>query len=357
MLSLGIVGLPNVGKSTLFNALTRSKQALAANYPFATIDPNVGVVEVPDERLQKLSAISQSKKTVPTAIQFIDIAGIVKGASEGAGLGNKFLSHIREVDAIVQVVRAFEDSNIIHVNNKVDPQDDASTINLELALADLTSVSKRLEQTKKNAKGAAAKEAALEISVLERINAVLGEGKPARTLEFTEDEMLIVKDLHLLTMKPMLYVVNTTDFNSPIPQIADDAGASMISVCAKLEAELAELSLDDAKSYMNELGMTETGLDKLIVAGYRLLNLVTFFTSGEPESRAWTIQKNTAAPDAAGVIHTDFIKGFIKADVVPCADFIACNGWVKARETGKQRTEGKAYIVQDGDVMYFHINT
>ncbi len=356
MLSLGIVGLPNVGKSTLFNALTRSKQALAANYPFATIDPNVGVVEVPDIRLQQLTAISQSKKTVPTAIQFIDIAGIVKGASEGAGLGNKFLSHIREVDAIVQVVRAFEDGNIIHVNNKVDPKDDASTINLELALADLSTVTKRLDTTKKNAKGAAAKDAALEVSVLERVKAALEEGEPARTLEYTEDEMLVMTDLHLLTMKPMLYVVNTTDFNSPMPEIADDR-AALITVCAKLEAELAELSLEDAKSYMQELGMMETGLDKLIVAGYTLLNLATFFTSGEPETRAWTVKRNTKAPDAAGVIHTDFIKGFIKADVVACADFVACNGWVKARETGKLRTEGKDYVVQDGDVMYFHVNT
>jgi len=365
MLSIGIVGLPNVGKSTLFNALTRSKLANAQNFPFCTIDPNIGVVEVPDERLEKLAKVSNSKKIVPTAIQFVDIAGLVKGASEGQGLGNKFLSHIREVDAIVQVVREFSDSNVIHVNNKVDPQDDANTINLELILADMQTVSKKLSNAKKDAKGAAAKDMKATIEVLEKIQTQLEAEKFASTLEFTEDELLIVKDLQLLTMKPMLYVINVDEApTTPALLLPDTSsgqagqeGTSQIEICAKLEAELADLSPEEAKQYLKELGMNETGLDKLITAGYKLLNLVTFLTSGEPETRAWTVREGTKAPDAAGVIHTDFIKGFIKADVCNWQDFVEFNGWSGIKTSGKLRLEGKDYIVRDGDVVYFHVAT
>ena len=357
MLSIGIVGLPNVGKSTLFNALTRSKLANAQNFPFCTIDPNVGVVEVPDERLEKLAKVSNSKKIVPTAIQFVDIAGLVKGASEGQGLGNKFLSHIREVDAIVQVVREFSDPNVIHVNNKVDPQDDANTINLELILADLQTVSKKLSNAKKDAKGAQAKEMKLQIEVLEKIQAQLEAEKFASTLEFTEDELVVVKDLQLLTMKPMLYVVNVDEApTTPAPLLGQE-GTMQIQICAKIEAELADLSPEEAKGYLKELGMNETGLDKLITAGYKLLNLVTFLTSGEPETRAWTVKTDTTAPNAAGVIHTDFIKGFIKADVCNWQDFIEYNGWSGIKTSGKLRLEGKDYVVKDGDVVYFHVAT
>ncbi len=364
-----------MGKSTLFNALTRSKQADAQNYPFCTIDPNVGVVEVPDFRLQKLSEISHSKKVIPTAIEFIDIAGIVKGASEGEGLGNKFLSHIREVDAIVQVVRSFSDSNVIHVHNKVDPKEDAEVINLELALADLQTVSKRLDTTKRSAKGASAKEFEKQIELLDRVEKQLQAGKPARELEYNEDETILIKELQLLTMKPMLYVVNVdearTGSSAVIPAASGNpvpiessgfpiklgmTSAPQIEISAKLEAELADLSPEEAKEYLKELGMNETGLDKLISASYKLLNLITFLTSGEPETRAWTVRRGAKAPEAAGVIHTDFIKGFVKADVVGWEDFVSAGGWSKIKETGKMRLEGKEYVMQDGDVCYFHIN-
>ena len=354
--SVGIVGLPNVGKSTLFNALTRSKQAEAQNYPFCTIDPNVGIVEVPDERLEKLSAVSQSKKIIPTVIEFVDIAGLVQGASKGEGLGNKFLSHIREVDAIVQVVRAFEDNNITHVHNKIDPKDDSEVIGLELVLADMQTVSKRLENIKKSAKGAAAKEKENELQLYERLFCHLEAGRLANELEYSEDEMKIMKDMHLLSMKPMLYVVNIDEKrDGSVEQITDSI--MQIEICAKLEAELAELSKEEAEEYLVSLGIEQTGLDKLIKASYKLLNLVTFLTSGEPETRAWTVSKNTAAPEAAGVIHTDFVKGFIKADVVKWEDFVSFGGWSKMKESGKMRLEGKQYLVQDGDVVYFHIST
>lgn len=363
MLKLGIVGLPNVGKSTLFNALTRSKQADAQNYPFCTIEPNVGVVELPDERLQKLAEVSKSKKIIPTAIEFYDIAGLVKGASEGEGLGNKFLSHIRETDAIVQVVRAFADSNVTHVHNKVDPKDDAEVINLELILADWQTVSSRLEKTKKNAKGSALKEAQKEIDVLEKIYQQLEAGKPARLLEYTEDEVKIVRDLHLLSMKPMLYVVNVDESQKSIKslksiksdELAIDCLVGQIEISARLESELADLSPEDAKEYMKELGMEQSGLDKLIIESYKLLDLVTFLTSGEPETRAWTVKKGTKGPQAAGVIHTDFIKGFIKADVCKWEDFVEFGGWSGIKESGKLRLEGKEYVVEDGDTVYFHI--
>lgn len=353
--SIGIVGLPNVGKSTLFNALTRSKQANVQNYPFCTIDPNVGVVEVPDERLNKLAEISKSQKIVPTTIEFVDIAGLVKGASEGEGLGNKFLSHIREVDAIAQVVRSFTDANIIHTQNKVDPAADAEVINLELALADLQTVAKRLENAKRNAKGAAAKDFAKQISLFERVYNHLQTGKAARELEYDEEEKEVMKELCLLTMKPMLYVMNVDE--KPAQEEKSLGNNIMqIQICARLEAELADLTEDEARTYLKDLGLEQTGLDKLILASYKLLDLVTFLTSGEPETRAWTIKNGAKAPAAAGVIHTDFIKGFIKADVINWRDFVQFGGWSHVKESGKLRTEGKEYVVKDGDVIYFHVN-
>ncbi len=356
--SIGIVGLPNVGKSTLFNALTRSKQAQAQNYPFCTIDPNVGVVEVPDERLTRLSEVSKSKKIIPTTIEFVDIAGLVAGASEGAGLGNKFLSHIREVDAIAQVVRAFSDTNVIHVNNKVDPTGDAAVINLELILADLQTVAKRLDGARKSAKGAAAKDFEKQISLFERVKTQLEAEKPARELEYDEEEAIMMKELCLLTMKPMLYVVNVDEnpASAQIPNLSKP-GTEQIVVSAKLEAELADLSPSDAKEFLKSAGMAESGLDKLIKASYKLLDLVTFLTSGEPETRAWTVKAGAKAPEAAGVIHTDFVKGFVKADVCDWRDFVEYGGWAHIKESGKLRLEGKDYVVQDGDTVYFHINT
>ena len=356
-LSLGIVGLPNVGKSTLFNALTRSKQADAQNYPFCTIEPNVGIVEVPDDRLQKLSDVSKSKKIIPTTIEFVDIAGLVKGASEGEGLGNKFLTHIREVDAIVQVVRAFEDGNVTHVHNKVDPKDDADVINLELVLADWQTVSKKLEKTKKGAKGIVPKEMKLELEVLEKLNTQLEDGKNARELEFTDDESVVVRDLHLITMKPLMYVVNCDEQQATSNPDLGFGEEKKVFVCAKTEAELAELSLDEAREFMAELGMQQSGLDKIILAGYELLGLVTFLTSGEIETRAWTVKKETLAPEAAGVIHTDFIKGFIKADVTNWQNFVEYGGWTGIKTSGKMQLVGKDYLVKDGDVCYFHVSS
>jgi ribosome-binding ATPase len=360
MLSIGIVGLPNVGKSTLFNALTKSKQADAQNYPFCTIEPNVGVVEVPDERLEPLSKTSVSGKIVPTAIEFVDIAGLVKGASEGEGLGNKFLAHIREVDAIVQVVRVFEDSNVTHVHNKIDPKDDADVINLELVLADWQTVSKRLDNVKKKVKGGISKELEIEIALLEKLNKHFELGKPARQLEYSEEETLIVNQLCLLSMKPMMYIVNMDDEQGKIDiqeKIIVENGLKHVYVSVRLEAELAELSPEDAREYMIELGLKSTGLDKIIVAGYELLHLVTYFTSGEIETRAWTVETGTMAPEAAGVIHTDFIKGFIKADVTKWKDFVENNGWSGIKETGKMKLVGRDYIVEDGDVCYFHVKS
>lgn len=353
MLKIGIVGLPNVGKSTLFNALTKSKQANAQNFPFCTIEPNVGVVSVPDKRLEELANVSNSQKIVPTAIEFVDIAGLVAGASEGEGLGNKFLSHIREVDAIVQVVRSFENDDIIHVNNQINPNDDADIINLELILADLQTLNKHLDKVKKNAKGASLKSAQKEIDLLEKVNKCLAENKLANSLDYSEEESLVLRELHLLTMKPMLYVINVDEDLKEVKNF--ERGEDYIKICAKLEAELADLSEEEAKDYLGELGLSESGLDKLIRAGYKILDLVTYFTSGEPETRAWTVKKGAKAPEAAGVIHTDFIKGFIKAEVVNSEDFIKFGGWGKIKETGKMRLEGKDYVVQDGDVCYFHI--
>lgn len=356
-LSVGIVGLPNVGKSTLFNALTRGKQANAQNYPFCTIEPNVGVVEVPDERLAKLAEVSKSQKIVPAAIKFVDIAGLVAGASKGEGLGNQFLSHIREVDAIVQVVRAFKDDNVIHVNDRVDPEEDAGVINLELILADWQTVSKRLESIKKAAKGIAAKENQKSIALLEKVYKQLEAGQLARSLEFTEEELEMLRELHLLTMKPMLYVINIDDVRETDEVKKIFPGVSQIAICAKAEAELADLSSEEAVIYLKESGIKETGLDKLIKTSYKLLNLITFFASSEPETRACTVRQGTKAPQAAGAIHTDFIKGFIKADVINWRDFVNFGGWSKIKESGKMRLEGKGYVVRDGDVVYFHVST
>jgi len=347
---VGIVGLPNVGKSTLFKALTR-KSVLIENYPFATIDPNVGVVEVPDERLHKLTVISKSAKTIPTTIEFVDIAGLVKNAHQGEGLGNQFLANIREVDAIVQVVRSFTDSNIVHVHNKVDPQTDAEVVNLELAMADLATVTKRRAALKPKLKTGQDKEAAKQISVLEKLEKTLNAGQAARTLDLGEDDKLFLKSLQLLTAKPLLYVINTDEGKA-----ADVALSPSIYISAKLEAELADLSPDEAKKYQAELGLSETGLDKLIKASYELLRLITFFTSGPEESRAWTVSKGSKAPQAAGVIHTDFEKGFIRAEVIAYEDFVAGLGEVGARDAGKLRLEGKDYAIKDGDVCHFRFS-
>jgi GTP-binding protein YchF len=353
--SVGIVGLPNVGKSTLFNALT--KQAIpASNFPFTTIEPNVGIIAVPDERIEKLARLEQSAKLVPTSIRFVDIAGLVKGASEGAGLGNKFLSHIREVDAVVQVVRFFENKDIIHVDGSVDPGRDIEVINLELMLADLSTVTKRLESAGKEIKGGD-KDAVILKAGLEKLKAALENGQLARTVPLTDDEARLVKNLQLLTMKPTMYVANTTDpahFNPSTSGLPPSA--SFLPIDVKIEAELAELSDDEKAEYMKELGMTESGLDKLARAAYQLLSLITYFTAGEMETKAWTIVKGTKAPQAAGVIHTDFEKGFIKAEVIGWDKLLEAGGYGPARDKGWLRLEGKDYVVQDGDVCHFRFN-
>ncbi|MFL1676492.1 redox-regulated ATPase YchF [Paenibacillus dendritiformis] len=363
-LKAGIVGLPNVGKSTLFNAITQAG-AESANYPFCTIDPNVGVVEVPDERLDKLTELVVPNKTVPTAFEFVDIAGLVRGASKGEGLGNKFLAHIREVDAIVHVVRCFEDENITHVDGKVNPVSDIQTINLELILADLESVEKRLDRTKKNMKSGD-KKFAQEAEVLERLKEVLYNDQPARSLDLTDDEKLLVRDLHLLTMKPVLYAANVSedgvteaDNNPYVQQVRDFAAqenAEVVPISAKVEAEIAELDGEDKEMFLQELGLEESGLNRLIKAAYRLLGLYTYFTAGVQEVRAWTIRKGMKAPQAAGVIHTDFERGFIRAEVVSYDDLVAAGSMNVVKEQGKLRLEGKEYVVQDGDVMHFRFN-
>ncbi len=349
---VGIVGLPNVGKSTLFKALTR-KSVLIENYPFATIDPNVGVVEVPDERLDKLTAISKSAKTVPTTIEFVDIAGLVKNAHQGEGLGNQFLANIREVDAIVQVVRAFKNPDIIHVSGGVNPQSDAEVINLELVMADLTVVEKRIPTLKSKLKTGQDKEAIKQIAVLEKIEQILKQGLPARCVTLEDDEKQFVKELQLLTSKPLLYVVNSDEGDQvELPKEL----SPYITISCKIEAELADLTLEEAKTYQAELGLTETGLDKLIKASYELLDLITFLTSGPQESRAWTITNGTKAPQAAGVIHTDFAKGFIRVEAISYNDYVEFQGEVGAKEHGRLRVEGKEYIMKDGDVCHFRFN-
>ncbi len=352
-LSIGIVGLPNVGKSSLFNILTK-KGVEAANYPFCTIDPNVGVVKVPDERLDKLAAISKPLKVIPTAIEFVDIAGLVAGASKGEGLGNKFLAHIRECDAICEVVREFKDKNIIHVNNKIDPESDKETINMELIFADLATVEKKLTTAKKDSRFGN-KEIIAQTETLEKIFNHLAKGGSARELEFTDDEDPFVKSLCLLTIKPIIYLLNVDD-NYSNEDILKGVKEQVIAVNVRVEEEIASLPEEEQAEYINELGLEQSGLDKLIRAAYKILGLDTFFTTGPDESRAWTIKHGTKAPQAAGVIHTDFIKGFVRAEVIKWDKFVEVGSDVKARELGLIKTEGKEYIVQDGDVCNFLIN-
>ncbi len=362
-MKLGIVGLPNVGKSTLFNSITKAG-AECANYPFCTIEPNVGVVPVPDERLDKLAQMYNPQKVTHAVIEFVDIAGLVKGASKGEGLGNKFLSHIRETDAIVEVVRCFEDGNVVHVDGSVDPIRDIETINLELIFADLEMVNKRIDKAKKNLK--ADKKYQIEVDLFERIKKTLEEGKSARTLDFNEDELPIVKEAFLLTTKPILYVANISENqienaeNDPmvlkVKEYAAQENAEVIPLCVKMEEELSGLDDNDKKEMLDALGLSESGLDKVIKKSYDLLGLMSFLTAGEPEVRAWTIKKGTKAPQAAGKIHSDIERGFIKAEVISFDDLMNSGNMVQAKEKGLVRQEGKDYIMQDGDIVLFKFN-
>lgn len=360
-LKCGIVGLPNVGKSTLFNCLTKAGVA-ASNYPFCTIEPNMGIVSVPDARLDKLAAIVKPERILPTTVEFVDIAGIVKGASQGEGLGNKFLSHIRETDAIVHVVRCFQDDNVTHVAGKVSPSADIEVINTELALADLETVEKAILRAQKSARSGD-KTAQVEVALLDRIKKQLNDGKPARALDFTKEEKPLLQSFHLLTLKPTLYAANVSETGftdnpllDEVKKIAAAEKAEIVVICAAIEAEIAELEDEEKAVFLAELKLEEPGLNRLIHAGYKLLNLETYFTAGVKEVRAWTIPVGASAPQAAGVIHTDFEKGFIRAEVISYDDYIQYKGEAGAKEAGKWRLEGKEYIVKDGDVMHFRFN-
>lgn len=358
----GIVGLPNVGKSTIFNAIT-SAGAESANYPFCTIEPNVGVVSVPDPRLDVLADIVQPQRVLPTTIEFVDIAGLVRGASRGEGLGNQFLGHIRQVDAIANIVRCFDDDNVVHVDGCVDPMRDIEVIQTELNLADLDTVEKRLVRIQKQAKSGD-KDLLAQQEVLQRVHEVLDAGKPARSAGLSYEEQRLIYDLHLITAKPVLYVANVAedDLDGEHPHVARvreyaaNEGAEVVAICGKIESEIAELEGDEKQEFLQELGLGSSGLDRMIQAGYQLLGLITYFTAGVQEVRAWTVHKGDRAPQAAGVIHTDFEKGFIRAEVIAYDDFVACRGESGAKEKGLLRLEGKDYIVQDGDVMHFRFN-
>lgn len=358
-LSIGIVGLPNVGKSTLFNALIKNRAALAANYPFATVDPNVGIVEVPDERVRKLKEIENSEKILPAVVEFHDIAGLVKGASTGEGLGNKFLSHIRECDAIAHVVRAFSDDNVIHVHGGINPKNDIEVIHAELLIADSQTMEKRLAKANNDVKSGKPG-AAKQFDVLQRVSDAIGQGTLVKNVPLTAEEALVIQDLFLLTAKPILFVANvhekelkTFDTQKAKADWGLKPDDIIIPICAKIEEELIDLSPEEAQVFLDDLGIQDSGINMMIKKAYEILNLITYFTAGPKEIHAWTIKRNTTAPQAAGVIHTDFEKGFIRAEVIAYDDYVQCGGEAGSKEKGKMRLEGKDYIVQDGDVMHF----